>query len=42
MRDFAKLGSGHRLLPGSKLPPPQPVFPRHVDAEPPEAGAAAV
>jgi methionyl-tRNA synthetase len=41
-RDFADLGPEGRLEPGTKLPPPQPVFPRYVEAEPPEAGATAV
>jgi methionyl-tRNA synthetase len=34
-RDFAALGPKGRLKPGTKLPPPQPVFPRHVGAEAP-------
>lgn len=34
-RDFAKLGPDGRLQAGTRLPPPQPVFPRHVDAETP-------
>src|SRR5215471_14867160 len=33
-RDFAALGGGGRLSPGSTLPPPAPVFPRYVDPEP--------
>jgi methionyl-tRNA synthetase len=41
-RDFADLGPEGRLEPGTKLPPPQPVFPRYVEAEPPEPGATAV
>ncbi len=32
-RDFAALGPNGRLNPGTKLPPPQAVFPRHVEAE---------
>jgi methionyl-tRNA synthetase len=32
-RSFAALGAKGRLKPGSQLPPPQPVFPRHVEAE---------
>ena len=32
-RTFAALGSVGRLAAGAKLPEPQPVFPRHVDAE---------
>jgi methionyl-tRNA synthetase len=32
-RGFAKLGWAGRLKPGTKLPPPQPVFPRYVEAE---------
>jgi methionyl-tRNA synthetase len=30
-RDFAALGPKGRLKPGTKLPPPVPVFPRHVE-----------
>jgi methionyl-tRNA synthetase len=33
-RDFSSLGAKGRLKPGTELPPPQPVFPRHVEAEP--------
>jgi methionyl-tRNA synthetase len=33
-RDFAALGAGGRLAPGSTLPPPAPVFPRYVETEP--------
>jgi methionyl-tRNA synthetase len=36
-RDFAALGAKGRLKPGSELPPPEPVFPRHVEAESPAA-----
>ena len=32
-RSFAALGPKGRLKPGSELPPPQPVFPRHIEAE---------
>ncbi len=32
-RDFAALGGGGRLIPGTPLPPPQGLFPRIVDAE---------
>jgi methionyl-tRNA synthetase len=32
-RDFAKLGGGHRLKPGTTLPAPAPVFPRYVEPE---------
>jgi methionyl-tRNA synthetase len=32
-RDFAALGPKGRLKPGTELPPPQPVFPRHVDED---------
>jgi methionyl-tRNA synthetase len=39
--DFAKLGPAGRLKPGTRLPPPQPVFPRYVEAETPEADTAA-
>jgi methionyl-tRNA synthetase len=37
-RSFAQLGSKARLKPGTELPPPQAVFPRHVE---PESEAAA-
>jgi len=30
-RDFAALGGGRRIAPGSKLPAPAPVFPRYVE-----------
>jgi methionyl-tRNA synthetase len=30
-RDFAHLGPAGRLAPGTKIPPPMPVFPRHVE-----------
>ena len=33
-RDFSSLGPKGRLKPGTKLPPPQAVFPRHVETEP--------
>jgi methionyl-tRNA synthetase len=33
-RTFAALGPKGRLKPGTELPPPQAVFPRHVEAEP--------
>ena len=32
-RSFAALGPKGRLKPGTELPAPQPVFPRHVEAE---------
>ena len=32
-RSFAALGPKARLKPGTELPPPQPVFPRYVEAE---------
>jgi methionyl-tRNA synthetase len=32
-RDFAQLGPVGRLKPGTKLPPPQAVFPRHVEED---------
>jgi methionyl-tRNA synthetase len=32
-RSFAALGPKGRLKPGMQLPPPQPVFPRHIEAE---------
>jgi methionyl-tRNA synthetase len=32
-RQFAALGPNGRLKPGTQLPPPSPVFPRHVEAE---------
>jgi methionyl-tRNA synthetase len=31
-RGFDRLGPGHALVPGTPLPPPQGVFPRHVEA----------
>jgi methionyl-tRNA synthetase len=34
-RDFAALGPKGRLKPGVELPPPQPVFPRYIEAEAP-------
>lgn len=37
-RDFAQLGPEGRLEPGTKLPPPQPVFPRYIEAD--EAAAS--
>jgi methionyl-tRNA synthetase len=37
-RDFGALGAKGRLKPGTELPPPEPVFPRHV--EPSEAAAS--
>jgi methionyl-tRNA synthetase len=37
-RDFAALGPKERLRPGIELPPPQPVFPRHVETD--EAAAS--
>ncbi len=33
VRNFAALGQGGALQPGSQLPKPEPVFPRHVEAE---------
>jgi methionyl-tRNA synthetase len=41
-RDFAKLGPSGRLKPDTQLPQPQPAFPRYVEAETPEADAAAL
>ena len=32
-RDFAALGAGRRIAPGTTLPPPAPVFPRYVEPE---------
>ncbi|MCT8999526.1 methionine--tRNA ligase [Chelativorans intermedius] len=32
-RTFADIGEAHMLVPGTPLPPPAPVFPRHVEAE---------
>lgn len=32
-RDFASLGEAGRLKPGTAIPKPEPVFPRHVDTE---------
>jgi methionyl-tRNA synthetase len=39
-RDFSFLGEGGGLQPGTPIPAPQPVFPRHVEAEASEAGAS--
>jgi methionyl-tRNA synthetase len=36
-RSFATLGGATRIAPGTKLPPPTPVFPRYVE---PASGAA--
>jgi methionyl-tRNA synthetase len=33
-RDFAALGQGGRLVPGTALPEPKPVFPRYVETAP--------
>jgi methionyl-tRNA synthetase len=38
-RMLAHVGAAHRLVPGSVLPSPQPVFPRYVEAEKTEATA---
>jgi methionyl-tRNA synthetase len=40
-RDFAQLGPVGRLKPGTKLPPPHAVFPRHIEAETSETSPAA-
>jgi methionyl-tRNA synthetase len=32
-RSFAVLGAGGRMVPGTTLPAPQPVFPRYVEPE---------
>jgi methionyl-tRNA synthetase len=32
-RGFARLGGGHRIVPGTALPAPQPIFPRYVEPE---------
>jgi methionyl-tRNA synthetase len=39
-RDFAALGPKGRLTPGTDLPGPVAVFPRHVEGEPPAAAAS--
>ncbi len=39
-RDFASLGPAGRLEPGTALPAPSAVFPRHVEGEPPAAAAS--
>ncbi len=39
-RSFASLGSAGRLIAATALPKPQPVFPRYVEPENREAGAA--
>jgi methionyl-tRNA synthetase len=33
---IGQLDAPHRLEPGRALPPPAPVFPRYVEAEPPK------
>jgi methionyl-tRNA synthetase len=33
-RDFSKLAAGRRIKPGVTFPPPSPIFPRYVEAEP--------
>ncbi|PWW03834.1 methionyl-tRNA synthetase [Hoeflea marina] len=38
-RDFARLGAGHRLVAGTELPKPEPVFPRYVEADKEAPGA---
>ncbi|MEX0852965.1 MAG: methionine--tRNA ligase [Bauldia sp.] len=37
-RNFAALGAGGCLKPGTQLPPPEPVFPRYVEGEEQKAG----
>jgi methionyl-tRNA synthetase len=32
-RDFAHFGTDHKLTPGTRLPKPEPIFPRYVEAE---------
>jgi methionyl-tRNA synthetase len=32
-RDFTQLGGGQRLVPGSRLPAPAPIFPRYIEPE---------
>jgi methionyl-tRNA synthetase len=39
-RTFAFLGPEHALIPGTALPKPEPVFPRHVEAEEGRGGDA--
>ncbi len=39
-RNFARLGGKHRLLPGTQLPAPAPVFPRFIEQETEEAKPA--
>ena len=39
-RDFAALGPQGRLKPATPLPPPTPVFPRHVEADDSETAAS--
>ena len=39
-RTFAFLGPEHALVPGTALPKPEPVFPRHVEAEEGRGGGA--
>ncbi|MCV3208247.1 methionine--tRNA ligase [Mesorhizobium sp. YC-39] len=38
-RDFAHVAEDHALVPGTALPAPQPVFPRYVEVEQPDANA---
>jgi len=38
-RSFADVGQGGRIAPGTRLPPPAPIFPRYVEAEETKAGA---
>jgi methionyl-tRNA synthetase len=33
-RDFSELAAGRRIKPGVTFPPPSPIFPRYVEAEP--------
>jgi methionyl-tRNA synthetase len=37
-RSFASLGQAGRLVPGTTLPPPEPIFPRYVEREGAEEG----
>jgi methionyl-tRNA synthetase len=37
-RAFDRLGGAHRIAPGTRLPPPSPVFPRYVEPDAAKAG----
>jgi methionyl-tRNA synthetase len=37
-RAFDRLGGAHRIAPGTRLPPPSPIFPRYVEPDAAKAG----